>query len=142
MTKSAVAVAANVLDNIINSSPISTYKPKEATKATTKDDTKVQVKPILPHTAPVEQNKPCTTAEIQNNDVVRGERLTILESISYVEIGGNVMCDTQSAALGVARRFPDYYGPDMPHKNLPGYYPHYHPWDRPHHPHIWFFTLP
>ena len=139
---STVAVGHNIFDRPMSTIPIPHYREREATRATTKDDTKVQVKPILPHTAPVEQNKPCTTAEIRNNDVERGERLTILESIAYVELNKNVMCDTQSSAFAVASRWNDSYLHYAHQNGAPGYYPHYHPWDGPHHPHIWFFPTP
>ena len=139
VTKTMAAIGVGVLSNPANSLPTLTSRPKKATEAKTKDDVKTQVKPILPQTPIDEQSKPCTTAEIRFKDVVRGERLTILESISYVESGRDVMCDTQLSAEGVAMAFSTHYGPEGPHQNMPGYYPHYHPWNGPNHPHIWFY---
>ena len=115
-------------------------KVKTQTKVTTKTD--VKVVPISQY-APQQSdaNKPCTTAKISHGDVVRGERLTIEETVIHVRMNNDVMCDTRDSAFQVASRFDDYYF-DPPHRGgAKGYYPHYHPWDGYRHPHIWFYEM-
>ncbi len=130
---SIVAGVADVISNPFLNPPKSHVKPKEDTKAD------VQVKPVVPYAPTYEEPKPCTTAKIVGGDVARGDRLTILESKNYVKFGGDVMCDNKNSALSVAVHFDDYFYHN-PHRNgATGYYPHYHPWDGPKHPHIWFY---
>lgn len=119
--------------------PDTSHKAKE--KAKSKEHTKT--KPMVPYSNKPEIKRPCTPAKIQNGDVVRGEpRMTVDETYHYVMLGRDVMCDDVTSALLVAGRFKKPYY-EKPHKNgKPGYYPHYHPWDGPHHPHIWFYPTP
>lgn len=51
---------------------------------------KVEVKPILPQAPSVEQTQPCTTATFTPDmtNILRGERLTINESVNYIKTGG------------------------------------------------------
>ena len=122
--------------------PAPTYKSQEANKSTTNDNVKVEVKPILPQAPSVEQTQPCTTATFTPDmtNILRGERLTINESVNYIKTGGNVMCDSQQSAFAVASNFPSFIGPEIDKNQKLGftYYPHYHP-DRYSHRHIWFY---
>ena len=140
---------SNALSNPYLSIPTPQRKPKEsaqtASKVTTQVNTAVGAAVgALSSTKPqYEESKPCTTAKIVKGDVVRGERLTILESIENVEFGGNVMCDDISSATLVANGFENPIGPEIDKNQKPGYtyYYHYHP-DRNSHRHIWFYTTP
>ena len=132
-----VPVGADFLRNPYYNMPKFEYKIQDKTKTDTK------FKPIVPYIPKNPTNKPCTTATLGGGDVVRGKRLTVIESIGYVTIGGNVMCDNQSSALLVAVAFPGFIGPEIDVNQKPGntYYPHYHP-DRNSHRHIWFYPTP
>ena len=115
-------------------------KVKAQTKVTTKTD--VKVVPISQY-APQQSdaNKPCTTAKISHGDVVRGERLTIEESVNHVRMNNDVMCDTRDFAFQVASNFKNFYEEGAHHNGVKGYYPHFHPWNGYGHPHIWFYEM-
>jgi len=86
------------------------------------------------------ERKPCTSAKILFHDVIRGTRLTIIGSITYVGTNGDIMCDNQISAFAVAQAYaPRSYYDGIHHNGELGYYPHYHPWEGKGHPHIWFY---
>ncbi len=142
-TKKAVeTVAVGITDAISN--PY--YNPPKL-DIKTKEDTKtdVDVKPIVPYAPSYEESKPCTTAKFNpsKTDIITGKRLTIGESQTHVELGGNVICDNKNSALSVAIGFGIFIGPEIDKNKKPNhvYYWHYHP-DRDSHRHIWFYGNP
>lgn len=86
-------------------------------------------------------SKPCTTAQIVNSNVMRGTRMTIAESITWVKTNHDVMCDykfdAETVALG-ASIDGDIMHHDAHHNGAPGYYPHYHDNSSRNHRHIWY----
>ena len=136
---------ASSLSGVKPYKPIS--KPKTSSKAKTQTKSKEKTQTVTVTQAKEyarnnPQKKPCTTAifNYKGTDVIRGQRLTISESISHVKIGGNVFCDNQISALSVVLPFEERLGPEIHGGNDPTarYYPHYHP-DRNSHRHIWFY---
>ncbi|MCI9434950.1 MAG: RHS repeat-associated core domain-containing protein, partial [Bacilli bacterium] len=116
-----------------------------------KDSVKVQeavkVETVVPYAPTIDEYKPCTTAWINpiTNDVDRGERLTIDESIQQVYNLNSVMCDNRIYAEEVAQEWKGQYYDDKIHGGgADGYYPHFHPWNKKSypnikvHPHIWY----
>ncbi len=100
------------------------------------EDTKVDT--VVPYAPTIDEYKPCTVAWRTKYDVMRGERLSIEESISYVNSWGDIMCDNQLYAKLVASEWDDSYHHSAHRGGAAGYYPHYHPWDGYNHPHIWY----
>ncbi len=135
ITQAVGGGVANVLDTI---APKLNFDPNYKEKEEAKEKAQENVKPVIPYAPKEEELKPCTTAQIFKNDVVRGYRMTIEESQHHVSFGYDVMCDTQQDARRVASKWPGFYHDD-PHQKIPGYYPHYHPWDGRNHPHIWYY---
>ena len=86
--------------------------------------------------------KPCTKAWRSNGGVVRDtERFTIEEAANEYKFGSDIMCDNHSSAWKVANNFPPPIL-DEPHRNLPGYYWHYHGTGTIPHTHVWFYGTP
>ena len=89
-------------------------------------------------------SKPCTKAWVDktDNDVHRGDRLTINEATQEVLEANSVMCDTKYDARKVAINAasiinkPFYF--DKKHDIKPGYYYHFHVEGISNHPHIWY----
>ena len=141
LTTTAVTSIAGALNNpYVGTKTKNKEKSKATTKSTTKTSTKVlPISQYAPQQS--EASKPCTTAKISKGDVIRGERLTIEESINHVKMNNDVMCDTRVSAYSVASHFPDFYE-ELAHNNgAEGYYPHFHPWRAKGHPHIWFYGI-
>lgn len=143
--KGLITTAVTSIAGALNNPYVGTKtKNKEKSKATTKSTTKTSTK-VLPISqyAPQQSEaiKPCTTAKISKGDVVRGERLTIEETINHVKMNNDVMCDTRISAYSVASQFAGFYEDPAHHNGAKGYYPHFHPWNGPNHPHIWFYGI-
>ncbi len=138
ITQAVGGGVANVLDTI---APKLNFDPNYKEKEETKEKAQENVKPVIPYAPKEEKLKPCTTAQIFNNDVVRGYRMTIEEAYYHVSFGYDVMCDTQQNALSVAVKFRGFIGPEIDKNQKSGYkyYYHYHP-DRNSHRHIWIYN--
>jgi len=138
VAKQAIDVLSpGIINNIngINSYPKLDYEIRSNSKIDTKVD------PTILYPNELEVRKDCTTAIIKNGDVIRGNRLTLVESVDHINMGGNIICDNEKSAFMVSVFFPEYIGPEIDLNQKPGnvYYYHYHP-DRNSHRHIWYYT--
>ena len=126
---------------------------KSKSKSKTKAQSKSKIKTAVAAKAKTStkkysnNNKPCTEAYFTKDmrDVVRGERLTIEETIAKVNAKGNVMCDNYWPAKEVATAIspnPICEINSIQHKGYKYYY-HFHP-DRDTYKdvHIFFEGLP
>lgn len=141
--------AKKVVSDIINvaASIIDDYRDRTQLKIDTNFAEKVNEEVIVKETTItmtpyVSQSKPCTDAYVDWNiqNVIRGRRLTIDESVITVKSGNSVMCDYKFDAERVARQagINNNYIFHNKHRNLPGYYEHYHAVGTPIHTHIWY----
>jgi len=105
--------------------------------AKTKADV-ITIAKTLPRRRELEQ--PCALAERRDGIIsVFPIRMTIKTTIESVSAGKDVMCNTRTDAQNVASAFPGNFPHDAHHGGAEGYFPHYHPWPGPVHPHIWYY---
>lgn len=152
LAKKVIGGTAKVISSLINDISHSLSKPKskpkqkkssrEKAQSKTKVKTAVKIKAgTKPQNNKRNEEKPCVVA-IKGNDnriLITNVRMTIDETHDYVEMGGDVMCDSRSYAKRVAKRFDGWYE-DRKIKNEIGYYRHFHPWNDRKHPHIWYYS--
>lgn len=152
LAKKVIGGTAKVISSLINdishllSKPKSKPKQKKSSREKAQSKTKVKTAVKIkagtkPQNNKRNEEKPCVVA-IKGNDnriLITNVRMTIDETHDYVEMGGDVMCDSRSYAKRVAKRFDGWYE-DRKIKNEIGYYRHFHPWNDRKHPHIWYYS--